>query len=156
LQHVSVKQVGEIIGQMPGIVLACQVRRLTYAAIGKAVDFNIWGTKIYRADASIETQAYYVLIMHRIVEPSQVMIHPKQELVHEPRCYGAVQNGGPVLGAYSVGLKIGWVNRIEISDRITASDKSSDTQPLRRSEGIVPSHNAVVADRIVVGASAQI
>src|SRR5215475_2772051 len=134
---------------MPGSVLASQVRCVAYAATEKAVDLNIWGAKIDRGDTSVETQAYHVLIVHRIVEPSCVMIHPKQELVRQLRCYCAVQNGGPVLDVVDAGLKIVGVNRIAISGSLPASDKTSDRQPLLRSESIVHARNTIVAHRIV-------
>src|SRR5215471_7199036 len=135
---------------MPGVVLASHMCRLAYAAVGQAVDLNIWGAKINSADARIETQAYHILIVHCIIEAPQVMIQPKEELIRQPRSYCTVQNGGPVLDADGIGLKIRGVNRIEIGGSVARSDKTSDSQPLRRSESIVHSPNAVVADRIVV------
>src|SRR5215467_372730 len=139
---------------MPGSVLAAQVRRLAYAF--KAVDLNIWGAKIDRADTSVETQAYHILVMHRVVEPSHVMIHPKQELIRQPRSYCAVQNTRPVLNSGAVGPKICGVDRIEISGSLATSHKTSDSQPLLRSESVVHSRNTIVAHRIIVGASAKV
>src|SRR5215470_16121416 len=122
---------------MPGSVLAFQVRRPTYAAIENAVDLNAWCAKIGRADTSVETQAYHILVMHSIVDLYREMIHPKQELIRQPRSYCAVQDGGPVLDSADVRPKKRGVDRIEITGSVATSHQTSDSQPLLRIENVV-------------------
>src|ERR1700730_201421 len=141
---------------MPCGVCASSICIFTDASTGKAIDFDVRGTKIDRSRACIETKAHHVLVVKRVIKVLQKVIHAKKKLVRQPKCECAVQNSRPVLLAAGHGLEIFRVNRTAESGGVSASHKTPDGQALCTTKCIVHSGNTVVAERSVIGTSAKV
>src|SRR6476646_2452824 len=96
---------------MPCRVCASSICIYTDASSGKAIDFDVRGTKVDRRHACIETKVNDVLVVKRVIKFLQKVIHAKKKLVHQSGCECAVQNSRPVLLAAGHGLEVFRINR---------------------------------------------
>src|SRR5882762_2670456 len=148
--------VAEVIGNVPGGVRPAQGRRFPYASILKAVDLDVWRTKVLRADPSVEPPGGGILVVASVVEILQEIIHTEEDLIGHSVCEGTAQHCRPVLLAAGNRLEIVGVDRAGVCRRIPTTDKAADEETLRGVDRPIYPGNPVVALVIVGSSTAEV